>query len=129
MNSILVNFSGHPLSEQAKGELAKTYSEIIDSNPVDLVFDENVEGQLKRIVENLRIKIDGSASVTIIPPGQATFAVLLVSYLHGIIGHFPNLCYLERSKEGVYLPKVEYVVQPQHIRTAGRRFRFSNYDL
>lgn len=129
MKSVLINFSGHPLSEEARDELSIVYSRIIESIPVDLIFDSSVESQIEKIIADLPVKVDGSFALSIIPPGQATFSILLVSYLHGLIGHFPNLCYLERSSSGVYLPKVEYEVQPQKIRSAGRKFRLSSYEV
>lgn len=129
MNSVLINFSGHSLNQDVIEELKSTYGELIDAKPVEIAFDDDVEKQIKSLVGGLSIKIDGSTSITIIPPGQATFAILLVSYLHGLIGHFPNLCYLERMNNGIYAPKTEYLVQPQAIRSAGRRFRYSQHSL
>ncbi len=127
MKSVLINFSGHPLNQEAIVELSSAYGKLIDAKPIEIAFNEDVENQIKTLIENLPVKIDGSFSITIIPPGQATFAILLVSYLHGLIGHFPNLCYLERTNSGIYLPKTEYEVQPQEIRSAGRKFRYSQH--
>lgn len=128
MKPLLINFSGHLLSPEAIDELKAVYGTIIDVKPVEISFNENIEKQIESLVEGLPVKIDGSFSVTIIPPGQSTFAILLVSYLHGLIGHFPNLCYLERAGSGIYLPKNEYQFHPQEIRTAGRKFRFSQHE-
>ncbi|CAI8954174.1 CRISPR-associated protein Csx15 [Pseudomonas sp. IT-P294] len=127
MNSVLINFSGHSLNQKVIDELTSTYDKLIDAKPIEITFDGDVEKQIHGLVESLPVKIDGSFSITIIPPGQATFAILLVSYLHGLIGHFPNLCYLERSNSGIYIPKTEYQVQPQEIRSAGRKFRYSQH--
>lgn len=129
MNSVLINFSGHPLNQEAIAELNSAYGKLIDAKPIEIAFNDDVENQIKTLIENLPVKIDGSFSITIIPPGQATFAILLVSYLHGLIGHFPNLCYLERTNSGIYLPKTEYQVQPQEIRSAGRKFRYSQHTV
>lgn len=128
MKSILINFSGHKLSHEAQKELQLNFNTIIDTRPIEIKFDDYVEQQITSIINELPIKIDGSSPITIIPPGQATFAILLVSYLHGLMGHFPNLCYLERSSKGIYLPRTEYVVQPHEIRSAGRKFRSSLYE-
>ncbi len=129
MNSVLINFSGHSLSQEAIDELKLTYGNLVDAKPIEIAFNDNVEKQIKSLIESLSVKIDGSFSITIIPPGQATFAILLVSYLHGLIGHFPNICYLERTNSGIYLPKTEYQVQPQEIRSAGRKFRYSQHPV
>ena len=127
MQPILINFSGHTLSSAARDILSHDYSVIVDSKPVEIVFDDSVGAQIADLVASLPMKIDGSEPITIIPPGQATFAILLVSYLHGLIGHFPNICFLERSCNGQYLPKTEYDAQPYQIRSAGRRFRFEQF--
>ncbi|TFI05137.1 MULTISPECIES: CRISPR-associated protein Csx15 [unclassified Herbaspirillum] len=129
MISALINFSGHPLNLTARKELEGIHTKVIDVRPVEISFDEDIEKQISQLISSLPIRIDGSFSITIIPPGQATFAILLVSYLHGLIGHFPNICYLERSAKGIYVPKAEYEIQPQDIRAAGRRFRSSQNDI
>ncbi len=128
MDSLLVNFSGHPLNERAREELSGLYDFLVDSRPLDIDFDADVGVQIEAAVKALGVRIDGSSSVTIIPPGQATFAILLVSYIHGLIGHFPNICYMARCENGLYLPSVEYEIQPQKIRNAGRKFRVSRSD-
>ena len=129
MSSVLINFSGHPLNQEVIDGLQSTYGNLINAKPIEIAFDDDVERQIKNLIESLSIKIDGSFPITIIPPGQATFAILLVSYLHGLMGHFPNLCYLERTSSGIYAPKAEHLVQPQEIRSAGRKFRYSQHAI
>lgn len=123
MTGVLVNFSGHPLCHEATLILSDRFEKIVNSKPVEFDFSSNVEAQLTQIIQDISYKLDGSRPITIIPPGQSTLAVLLVSYLHGIIGHFPSLCYLEVSADGLYLPKVEYVMSVQSVRSAGRKWR------
>lgn len=123
MVGVLINFSGHMLSEEAGLLLAERFEKIINSKPIEFNFTGDVEEQLKEIFRGIPYTLDGSRPVTIIPPGQATFAILLVSYLHGIMGHFPSLCYLEVGLNGLYLPKVEYVMNIQSVRSTGRKWR------
>lgn len=125
MSSILINFSGHSLSSEAIIMLKSSYDILVDVKPIEIIFDNTMENQIRSLVESLSITLDGSSAITIIPPGQATFAILLVSYLHGVIGHFPNLCFLDRTNSGIYIPKMEYQVQLQEIRSAGRKFRYT----
>jgi len=42
---------------------------------------------------------------------------------HGILGHFPRLCYLGESSSGLFLPRAEFEINAQRIRGGGRRFR------
>ena len=128
MKSLLINFSGHPLNQQARDELSRNHDVIVESKPVEIIFDDTVQKQIESIIKNLGVKMDGSFALTIVPPGQSTYAILLISYLHGIFGHFPNVCYLELSPAGLYLPKEDYILQPRQLRTAGRQYRFEQYD-
>ena len=47
MSALLINFSGHLLNKIARSQLLNVYSEIIDSKPVDLVFDGSIEDQIR----------------------------------------------------------------------------------
>ncbi len=123
MSSAVINFSGHALSAEAESILKSNYGEIINLEPYDFDFGKEVEPQIEQIISNIPCKLDGTISLTVIPPGQSTLSILVVSYLHGLTGHFPKLCYLEIDESGLYLPKTEYEINTQNIRTAGRRFR------
>jgi hypothetical protein len=120
---ILINFSGHQLSRDAIDHLSNHYEEIVQAAPINFVFADSVEDQLENLVISLRCQIDGTKPVTIIPPGQSTLSILLITYLHGLMGHFPAICYLELSDSGVYLPKMEFSINSNHVRSAGRKFR------
>ncbi len=123
MKSVIVNFSGHSLCEDTEVILRERYDLLINSEPCDFDFIGDTEQQIEEIISGLSCKIDGTSSLTIIPPGQSTLSILLVCYLHGLIGHFPKICYLELGEVGLYLPKVEYDIDTQKIRTAGRKYR------
>jgi len=120
---VLINFSGHQLSQEAVDFLSEHYEEIIQAAPIDFDFTDSIEEQLENSIINLCCSIDGARPVTIIPPGQSTLSILLMVYLHGIMGHFPAICYLELSDSGVYLPKVEFSINLNGVRSAGRRVR------
>lgn len=123
MATIIVNFSGHPLCSETKEFLHRKYDKIIDAPAFNLNFDEEIEPQFQVLISNLEYPIDGSEPLTIIPPGQSTFSILLVSFIHGLIGHFPKICYLELTENGFYYPKVEYDINLQQLRAYGRKFR------
>ena len=123
MSSILINFSGHTLCKDAVEILTKKYELIINSDPIVFDFDGEIDVQISDVFMRIPHVLDGSVPLAIIPPGQSTLAILLVSYLHGIIGHFPLICYLQMSENGLYLPRAEYTISPQFIRTSGRKYR------
>ncbi|MCT4497656.1 CRISPR-associated protein Csx15 [Pseudomonas sivasensis] len=123
MSGILLNFSGHALSVAAEKILSDTYDSIFTPELIDFDFDGDAGDQLKDIFSLIPFKIDGSEPLTIIPPGQSTLAILLVGFMHGVIGHFPKLCFLKVNEEGLYLPKMEYEVLVQSVRSEGRKFR------
>lgn len=123
MSNVLVNFSGHVLCKETLNILNKQYDMILNADSIDVDFSSEIESQIELIVTRIPCVLDGSVALTIIPPGQSTFSILLVSYLHGMIGHFPNLCYLELKDNGLYLPKIEYEINTQKVRSSGRMFR------
>ncbi|HDR8859214.1 TPA: hypothetical protein QDA74_003712 [Burkholderia territorii] len=123
MSGILINFSGHALSRDAQNILSSQYDEIIDTPYFEFDFSGDTQSQLSDLIDTIPITLDGSRPIAIIPPGQSTLAILLVSFIHGMIGHFPRLCYLEVSESGVYLPRFEYQIAVQAVRSAGRKYR------
>lgn len=123
MKNILVNFSGHTLSEAAMIILEKNYSDIINCNSIEVNFEKEIAPQIEMIFNSININIDGSDPLTIIPPGQSTLAILICSFIHGVIGHFPKICYLNLIEQGVYVPNVEYSIDIQPIRINGRKYR------
>ena len=129
MTGVLVNFSGHPLCKEAASILNERFEKIVNCKPIEFDFSDDVETQISIIIQNIPYKLDGSRPITNIPPGQATLAILLVSYLHGILGHFPSLCYLEARADGLYLPKIEYIMSVQSVRSAGRKWRTAMFAI
>lgn len=123
MNGVLLNFSGHPLNELARKELASEYDAVFTPAVLEFDFHTDPVPQLSRVLDTIPVTLDGSLPVTIIPPGQSTVAVLLFTFLHGMLGHFPRLCYLEMAKSGVYLPHAEYEITLHTVRMAGRAYR------
>lgn len=129
MKKVIINYSGHPLSQDAKGALDRRYDVIVQPDPIIFDFAADANSQLESIAKRTLHDVDANSTLTIIPPGQPTLAILLISYLHGLLGHFPNLCYLELSKDGMYLPKSEYEFVTQNSRAAGRLFRTRHFKL
>ena len=93
-NGLLINFSGHPLSPEAIENLSQYYEEIVQAKPINFDFGGPIEEQLEALISGLRCSIDGTRHITVIPPGQSTLSILLVTYMHGLMGHFPAICYL-----------------------------------
>jgi hypothetical protein len=123
MDAVLLNFSGHPLSKKAYTELEQHFDKIEELPFFEIDFSQSVEDQLRKLVGCVSYPLDGSISVTIIPPGHSTVAVLLVVYLHGSLGYFPGLCLLESKEIGQYLPTNTFQINSQKIRAAGRLLR------
>lgn len=123
MKGVILNFSGHKLCGEAKIALGLRFEKIIDVDWPEFDFNGCIASQVEAAICALPINVDGTIPITIIAPGQSTLAILLVSFLHGLLGHFPQICYLERNNFGLYLPKLQNDINSQDIRLAGRRLR------
>jgi len=124
---VLLNCSGHKLTPRAEEELLRQFGHIEDVPIPTLSFDEDIERQIREIVSQIATPLDGSATVSVVPPGQSTVAILLLAYLNGIIGYFPSICYLAADRPGEYMPRAVFVLDPQGVRDGGRRFRQSQW--
>ena len=103
MSPTLLNFSGHALSGEVKKDLLSRYKAIEDIFDFDINFSRDIDSQFKEILAKVECPLDGSVSVTIIPPGQSTLSILLIIFLHGLLGYFPAVCYLKSEASGQYL--------------------------
>jgi len=119
----LINFSSHALSQKAKDSLSPHFDIIEEVFIHNINFNENVEEQLREIIRNVKTPLDGSIPITLIVPGQATIAVLLITFLSGIIGHIPDICLLEMDEDGFYVPTTSFILSGNNIKTSGRKFR------
>lgn len=127
--SVVINFSGHPLSTEAKEILEGVYDTVLQAIPIEFDFATDPEPQLESVVSALPLKMDGTFPLSIIPPGQATLSILLTTYIHGLTGHFPGVCYLERGNGGMFVPRVEFEIDINRIRSAGRRYRARQFNV
>ena len=123
MQNVLLNISGHRLSEEAYDELTNEFTEIEDISFSNIDFSKNFEIQIKELFINCKTNLDGSIPITIIPPGQSTFAILLYSYLHGILGYPPNICYLKANANNAFSPNTLFRINLNEIKTSGRTIR------
>ena len=123
MSTLLLNCSGHALSDATANELRSRFSQL-ETIPIDNIdFQQPVEPQLRRMLELVKAPLDGSIPVTLILPGHPMLAVLLCVYLHGILGHHPAVCLLQPDENGSYRPANIFYVDSQVIRAEARAFR------
>lgn len=122
MAKIFLNISGHPLSVTAQRILDSEY-DVVETLPVpEIDFSQSVETQLRNIFSQTEVLLDGSNPITIVLPGHATIAVLVLIYLHGLLGHYPSICLLE-ERRGEYVPTNLFSIDAQRLRMSGRAFR------
>jgi hypothetical protein len=92
--------------------------------PLQIEFSEDVHIQIRDVVNTIETPLDGSVAVTIILPGHSVVAVLLLIFLHGVLGHFPTICLMQQSDSGeVFLPASVFAIDSREVRMAGRMFR------
>lgn len=120
MTKILLNLSGHPLSKEATNKFEHDYTLIVSAAEYHIDFEKDINSQIKKLIESLNIIIDGSQSITVIPPGHSILAILTITYIHGLIGFFPRICYMDLNDDDIYVPKKEFTIKLQDIRKTAR---------
>ena len=123
MSKVLLNFSNHSLSKEAELVLLKRFDKIETIMFETIDFSSDMTKLIQTILKDVDSKLDGTVSITIIPPGHSTFAMLLVIYLFGLLGFFPDICMLDISDEGIFLPKNIFYINGNKLRFAGKSFR------
>jgi len=125
---LLLNISGHPLSDVAKKEAKdRDFKTITISVPnVDVTNVESIISYLKTIYETLTknkniTNVIRTNNFTIIPPGLSILTSSVISMLHGISGSFPNQLWLIRNDEGIFV--LGDSIDLQSIRLQYRDFR------
>lgn len=124
----LLNISGHPLSNLAIDIFNKNF-DIIEDVKFDLInFNDDVISQIEDIVNLIKIPLDGTIGITIIPPSQSFFAVLITIYIEGLLGNYPSICLLEPNEDGIYIPNFNALVSGHNVRKQGRERRLVKWN-
>ncbi|MBD2703416.1 hypothetical protein IC229_22420 [Spirosoma sp. BT702] len=119
----LLNISGHPLSNIAIDVFRQKF-DIIEDVKFNLIdFNDDIIFQIEAIVNLIKIPLDGTVGITIIPPSQSFFAVLLTIYIEGLLGNYPSICLLEPNEDGVYVPNFNALINGHNVRKQGREKR------
>lgn len=92
---IIINF-GHPLTPDQRSQIeiiCRRPAERVIDVPTQFEDDEAFDVQVARLVES--VGMSGAAwqtsPVLINPPPYSPAAVVLLAYLHGLMGHFPTV--------------------------------------
>lgn len=122
---IIINASGHPLSEKAEDVFKERYGaetivdiSIPNADVEDLV--PSAENILKAAAENCGKKLL-TGEYVLVPPGFSPLAIVTIAMLHGVSGHFPLLHPLKKAVIG-FVP-TDNAYDLQIIRTENRNAR------
>lgn len=118
----IFNFSGHPLTPETRIALQEKLSEeifVIDSK-VHIDFRENIYTQIKDLIAPYKTEMT-KGKMLIIPPSMNTIAVLLISYVHGVIGMFPSIITLKMT--GTH-QSLSFITDLNRLRKEGREARY-----
>jgi len=117
----IFNFSGHPLTQDTRNELKKEVKEdifVVDIK-IHIDFRSNVHKQIKDAVNPFITEmLKGQFMVAL--PSMGTLAVLLLTYVNGIIGIFPPMITLKMNGTKQALG---YVTDLNKLRNEGRQVR------
>ena len=123
MNSILLNASGHQLTEQSKRILLSRYDQIVDIVIPIIDPSLDISQQVATLLNEVNSVIRLNVPVAVILPGYSALAVILTAYLHGLLGYFPEVCLLDAASPGSYLPARALRADMGKVRMAARRIR------
>jgi hypothetical protein len=123
MSTIILNFA-HPLTEAHREQAGRLRpglerSRVIDL-PVHFTEETPYEEQVAALIERAGLTAREWQTLPLIinPPGYAPIAAILLAYLHGLRGGFPDLLRIARDADGAYV--VAEIVKLQSVRESGR---------
>lgn len=124
---VLINLSGHPLSDNARKRVKKYQIVNVDVPTIAL---DTLEGLVQGVQQMLAPLTGDNDVVTalktgayeIVPPGASSVALVTITILHAISGHFPKLRYFYRNADGEFV--LSDTLDLQTLRTDARDSRF-----
>lgn len=124
---LILNFS-HPLTTDHQAQITALASTTIDeirTIPVQIEQTQPLEPQIRAIVDAIQLTSEEwqTRPLLINPPGYAPAAFVLLSELHGRIGHFPALIRLRPKPGPVTTYEVAELLDLQAIRERARQCR------
>lgn len=135
-NKVLLNISGHPLSDVAEGQAKDCGLRIVDIKVpnVDVKDPKSVLEYIKTVFETIAgsnkiIGLIKKNKFIVIPPGLGILCSGIIAMLHGISGSFPKQAWLIRDDDGVYKfeldddGKIKTDLDLQKVRIQYRDFR------
>jgi transcriptional regulator with XRE-family HTH domain len=122
---LVLNFT-HPLTAQQQTQieqLAGASIENIITIPTLIIEEEPLEPQITRLIDAVdQFTHDWhKRHILINPPGYAPAALLLLTEIHGRIGHFPTLIRMRPQHGSVTTYEVIELLNLQTIRDAARK--------
>ena len=118
----IINFTGHGLSETAKGQLKDYFKEdlkVVDLR-VSLYRGKPLFPQITDLLKDIDFN-NGEQAICVLP-GLPIANSLVLSYIHGTSGMFPKAIELLRNpKSGVY--EVSNIYDLENLRHQSRKYR------
>ncbi|MHA1291125.1 MAG: CRISPR-associated protein Csx15 [Promethearchaeota archaeon] len=125
---LLLNISGHPLSDLANSQAKERGYKIITCPVpnVDLAEPSSIQNYIKTVFDTLTknkniVRAIKTGNYIVIPPGLSILTSGITAMLHGLGGAFPNQLILVRNNEGIY--ELGDVFDLQKMRLDYRDFR------
>lgn len=129
---VLLNISGHPLSDEAR-EQAEDGGYAIINIPVpnvDVTSSESILEYLEEVFKTLSknksvLNAIRTNNYGVIPAGMSILTSCIIAMLHGISGGFPTQLWLTRNDDGKFVFGDDFATQLdlQEIRLKYRDFR------
>jgi len=126
--AIVINFSGHSLSEsqvqRLRLEMNCTIQDVIERSWT-LAHDRPFGEQAREVADALGLTPHTwqEAPIVVCPPGLAAATAVLLAELHGRMGHFPSVVRMRPVQAGTTVFEVGEVINLQTVRDRGRENR------
>jgi len=116
---IVLNFSGHILSEEA---IAQLPDKPIGSVLLNVDFSKDIVEQIRDAFDKIDYDFNTPEQIAIVPPGLGSLASIIVAEIQGRTGQLPRIIVLSRDEnKGIFL--VNRVVDLEETKRGARSKR------
>ncbi|CAB3389591.1 CRISPR-associated protein Csx15 [Kyrpidia spormannii] len=127
--AVLINLSGHPLTEFQKTQLFDKYHVVVEELievPVHFDPTQELSPQIAKVIDDIDLAVEewSERTIYVILPGLAPGAAAILAAIHGLKGGFPSILWIYQSSQvGSQSYEIAQIIDGQSIRDTWRQTR------